>query len=226
MGCADKADLLLGRQSGRRLAAPLPRRHRERLAAAARDRGAFATRRWPMPTRPAPPGCPARSSAAISAPTCRRSMPNIKRVTCPFTGEVLAAVPAHRPDVAVIHAQKADRAGNVLIEGIARRAERSGAGREALDRDGRGDRRRLRPDRSLNAVILPHWTVGACRRGAGRRVPVLCAGLLPAQQRLLQAVGRDLARARQLPGLDEGERAGEGPRSFRRACAQDPQAAE
>src|SRR6516162_7991338 len=44
--------------------------------------------------------------------------PNIKRVTCPFTGEKLAAVPAIRPDVAVIHALKADRAGNVLFEGI------------------------------------------------------------------------------------------------------------
>src|SRR5262245_9113826 len=44
--------------------------------------------------------------------------PNIKFVTCPFTGEKLAAVPAIRPDVAVIHAQKADRAGNVMIEGI------------------------------------------------------------------------------------------------------------
>src|SRR5262249_61209492 len=43
---------------------------------------------------------------------------NIRHVTCPFTGERLAAVPAIRPDVAVIHALKADRAGNVLIEGI------------------------------------------------------------------------------------------------------------
>ncbi|RWE16017.1 MAG: CoA transferase subunit A, partial [Mesorhizobium sp.] len=34
---------------------------------------------------------------------------NIKSITCPFTGEVLAAVPAIRPDVAFIHAQKADR---------------------------------------------------------------------------------------------------------------------
>src|SRR5207344_983770 len=42
----------------------------------------------------------------------------IKRVTCPFTGEELAAVPAHRPDVAVIHAQRADKAGNVMIEGV------------------------------------------------------------------------------------------------------------
>src|SRR5436309_14148894 len=34
-------------------------------------------------------------------------------VTCPFTGEVLAAVRALNPDVTVIHAQRADRAGNV-----------------------------------------------------------------------------------------------------------------
>ena len=43
---------------------------------------------------------------------------NIKSVTCPFTGEVLAATPALAPDVAIIHAQKADRKGNVLIFGI------------------------------------------------------------------------------------------------------------
>src|SRR5262245_10117308 len=47
-----------------------------------------------------------------------RVNPNIRFVTCPFTGEQLAAVPALRPDVAIVHAQRADRAGNVLIEGI------------------------------------------------------------------------------------------------------------
>jgi glutaconate CoA-transferase subunit A len=44
--------------------------------------------------------------------------PNIRSVTCPFTGEVLAAVPAIRPDVAIIHALRADREGNVMLEGI------------------------------------------------------------------------------------------------------------
>jgi glutaconate CoA-transferase, subunit A len=39
-------------------------------------------------------------------------------VTCPFTGEQLAAVPALRPDVAIIHAQEADRQGNVQLWGI------------------------------------------------------------------------------------------------------------
>ena len=42
----------------------------------------------------------------------------IKFIECPFTGERLAAVPAVRPDVSIVHAQKADRAGNVLVEGI------------------------------------------------------------------------------------------------------------
>jgi glutaconate CoA-transferase subunit A len=42
----------------------------------------------------------------------------IKTITCPFTGEILAAVPAVRPDVSIIHAQKADRKGNVLLWGI------------------------------------------------------------------------------------------------------------
>ena len=86
--------------------------------------------------------------------------PNIKRVTCPFTGEELAAVPAHRPDVAVIHALKADRAGNVLLEGIVGvqkeavlAAKRSIVTVEEIVED-------FGP-RSFNAVILPGWTIGA-----------------------------------------------------------------
>lgn len=39
-------------------------------------------------------------------------------VICPFTGEQFMAVPALRPDVAVIHAQQADRNGNVALWGI------------------------------------------------------------------------------------------------------------
>src|SRR5256885_1566627 len=44
---------------------------------------------------------------------------NIRTITCPFTGETLAATPAINPDVAIIHAQRADRQGNELMEGIA-----------------------------------------------------------------------------------------------------------
>src|SRR5499425_1838743 len=42
----------------------------------------------------------------------------IRQITCPFTGEVLTAVSALRPDVTVIHAQQADREGNVQLWGI------------------------------------------------------------------------------------------------------------
>jgi glutaconate CoA-transferase subunit A len=43
---------------------------------------------------------------------------NVATVTCPFTGEELTAVPALRPDVGIVHAQRADRAGNVQLWGI------------------------------------------------------------------------------------------------------------
>ena len=45
-------------------------------------------------------------------------LPPPATVTCPFTGDELAAVPAHRPDVGIVHAQRADRHGNVQLWGI------------------------------------------------------------------------------------------------------------
>jgi glutaconate CoA-transferase subunit A len=44
--------------------------------------------------------------------------PTIAPIRCPFTGEELMAVPALNPDVSVVHAQQADRRGNVAIWGI------------------------------------------------------------------------------------------------------------
>jgi glutaconate CoA-transferase subunit A len=86
--------------------------------------------------------------------------PTIKSITCPYTGETLATVPAIRPDVAVIHALRADRAGNVLLEGIVGvqkqavlAAKRSIVTVEEIVED-------FGP-RNLNAVILPAWTVSA-----------------------------------------------------------------
>ena len=168
-GRGRKARLLLGRQSRRRLAAPPARRGRERLAAAAGARGAFATPPWRTPTRRAPPTCPSPSSAATRASTCPRSIRRIRSVTCPYTGEVLATVPAIRPDVAIIHALRADRAGNVLLEGIVGvqkeavlAAKRSIVTVEEVVED-------FGP-RSANAVILPAWTVSRHRDRAGRRL--------------------------------------------------------
>lgn len=84
---------------------------------------------------------------------------HIQFITCPFTGERLAAVRAVRPDVTVIHAQKADRKGNVLLWGIL------GVQKEAV----------LAAQRAIvtveeivddlnpwpNACILPSWVVSA-----------------------------------------------------------------
>jgi glutaconate CoA-transferase subunit A len=44
--------------------------------------------------------------------------PQIRAVTCPYTGEVLATVPALNPDVTVVHAQRADPQGNTQIWGL------------------------------------------------------------------------------------------------------------
>ncbi|WP_274627064.1 CoA transferase subunit A [Arvimicrobium flavum] len=86
--------------------------------------------------------------------------PNIKWVECPFTGEKLAAVPSIRPDVTFIHAQKADRKGNVLIEGIigiqkeaVLAAKRAVVTVEEVVDDFEG----LHP----NLTILPAWTIKA-----------------------------------------------------------------
>ena len=42
----------------------------------------------------------------------------VEPITCPFSGEELVAVPALAPDVAIVHAQEADRDGNVQLWGI------------------------------------------------------------------------------------------------------------
>jgi glutaconate CoA-transferase subunit A len=80
-------------------------------------------------------------------------------ITCPFTGEEVAAVPAIRPDVGIVHAQQADEAGNVQLWGI------SGVQKEVVLASSRTivtveevvPRLEPRPD----AVFLPAWTITA-----------------------------------------------------------------
>ncbi|MHA1107716.1 MAG: CoA transferase subunit A [Alphaproteobacteria bacterium] len=105
----------------------------------------------------------------------KRVNPNIKSVTCPFTGEQLAAVPAIRPDVTFIHAQKATRRGDVLIEGIlgvqkeaVLAARRAVVTVEEIVDDFEG----LHP----NACVLPHWTVTAVAHVPGGANPSYAAG--------------------------------------------------
>ena len=80
-------------------------------------------------------------------------------VTCPFTGEELAVVPAHRPDVGIVHAQRADRRGNVQLWGILgvqketvlASAHALVTVEEVVDE--------LEP--IPGAIVLPHWVIDA-----------------------------------------------------------------
>jgi hypothetical protein len=164
---------------------------RERLAAPYRYRGTFSRRH----------GQRLRSGsrrAAIchvfrgykGAELARVNPEYSSSVTCPFTGEQLAAVPGYcRPDVTFIHAQKADRKGNVLIEGIvgvqkeavlAAQVARSSQSRRVVD------------DLAAhpNACVLPGWTVGAICRRARRRPSFLRPRILPARQCQLHRLGQ------------------------------------
>jgi glutaconate CoA-transferase, subunit A len=101
--------------------------------------------------------------------------PRIRRVVCPFTGEELAAVPALRPDVAVIHAQRADRAGNIMFDGIV------GVQKEAVLASKRAlvTVEEIVEDfgpRSFNAVILPSWTIAAIAHVPGGAYPSYAQG--------------------------------------------------
>ncbi len=103
---------------------------------------------------------------------------NIKSVTCPFTGEVLAAVPAIRPDVTLIHAQRADRQGNVLIEGIVGVQKEAvlAAKRSVVTVEEIVDE--LKPA-SPNSVVLPGWAVTAVVAVPGGAFPSYAHGYYP-----------------------------------------------
>ena len=47
-----------------------------------------------------------------------RANPQIRWVSCPFTGDELAAVPALNPDVTIVHAQRADADGDTQVWGL------------------------------------------------------------------------------------------------------------
>jgi len=99
---------------------------------------------------------------------------NIAEIACPFTGETLTAVAALRPDVTVIHAQRADRAGNVQYWGI------TGVQKEAVLAAARSvvtveeivDVLDPRP----GAVVLPAWAVGYVALAPGGAHPSYALG--------------------------------------------------
>ncbi len=105
----------------------------------------------------------------------------IKSVRCPFTGEELAAVPALRPDVTVIHALRADRKGNVLIEGILGVQKQAvlAAQHSIITVEELVDDLKAHPNAHPNTVILPHWAVGAVCVVPGGAHPSYAHGYYP-----------------------------------------------
>ena len=104
-----------------------------------------------------------------------------RTVSCPFTGEALAAVPALRPDVTVVHAQKSDRSGNVLISGIVGVQKEAALAatravivtvEEIVDNLG---------TEGTNAVVLPSWTVHAIAEATGGARSGTSGGCEPAR---------------------------------------------
>ena len=120
------------------------------------------------------------------------SIAPVKPIICPFTGERLTAVPALRPDVAIVHAQEADREGNVQLWGI------PGVQKEAV----------LCADRSLvtverivqtleprpGAVVIPGWVIDAVAPAPGGSAPSYALGITTRDNdfyRFWDAVSRD-----------------------------------
>jgi glutaconate CoA-transferase, subunit A len=63
-------------------------------------------------------GVPFLPAATLLAGDIRDASADVREVSCPFTGERLAAIPALCPDVALIHAQRADAEGNLQLFGL------------------------------------------------------------------------------------------------------------
>ena len=119
----------------------------------------------------------------------------VASIECPFTGEELTAVPALRPDVAVVHAQQADEAGNVQLWGI------TGVQKEAVLAADRAlvtveeivPKLELRP----GGVVLPSWVLAAVSPAPGGAHPSYAAGYSDrdnAFYRRWDAVSRDRER--------------------------------
>lgn len=91
---------------------------------------------------------------------------NIKNIICPFSGEQLIATPAINPQVTIIHAQKADKKGNVLIQGII------GVQKEAVLAAKNSivtvEEIVDHLDAPMNSCVLPHWVLSAiCHEPGG-----------------------------------------------------------
>lgn len=145
----------------------------------------------------------------------------IQSVTCPFTGEVLTAVPAHRPDVTVVHAQRADIAGNVQLWGI------SGVQKEAVYSANRALVTVEEIVHELTPVhgdiVLPSVTVAAVCAVPGGAHPSYAQGYDTRDNRFYRDwndISRD--RGRFTAWIDRHVKGTRDHAEFRRSFAQDP----
>lgn len=121
--------------------------------------------------------------------------PTVRQVTCPFTGEMLAAVPAINPDVTILHAQRADRAGNVSIQGIVGAAREAALAARAVIVTVEEIVDMLPP--ALNSIVLPYWVVNAVVHCPGGAYPSYAHGCYERDNAFYQhwdAISRDRDR--------------------------------
>ena len=100
--------------------------------------------------------------------------PAIRSVTCPYTGEALATVPAINPDVTILHAQRADRRGNVALHGIVGAAREAALAARTLVVTVEELVDELPP--AMNGIVLPHWVVSAVVHCPGGAYPSYAQG--------------------------------------------------
>ncbi|MDE0284689.1 MAG: CoA transferase subunit A [Gammaproteobacteria bacterium] len=62
-------------------------------------------------------GIPFMPIRSVQGSSFMKLHPEYKTMTCPYTGDELALVPALQPDIALLHAQYADEHGNLHIDG-------------------------------------------------------------------------------------------------------------
>lgn len=98
----------------------------------------------------------------------------VRSVECPFTGERLAAVPAINPDVTILHAQRADRRGNVALQGIVGAQREAAFAARALIVTVEEIVDELPP--AMNGIVLPHWIVSAVAHCPGGAYPSYAQG--------------------------------------------------
>jgi len=122
--------------------------------------------------------------AATDTDLRRANTAHSAAVACPFTGEILTAVRALTPDVTILHAQRADHDGNVLMEGIV------GASREAA----LAARTLLVTVEEIvpalgagpNAYVIPGWQIAAIAHVPGGAYPSYALGHYERDNRFYQ----------------------------------------